>query len=260
MKQQAQFRHSAAKVAFETIMDQGEQWVTWISEIEKFRSFVKDKIRWDGLSKEESAKIQSGLNANAPQSQMLVNSFYITMVAGFEEYLRGVIYELADGISRSKPTFATLNEQLRRANIRETAKLLRRLDSPPDYIKLDEAELCRQLGTCTPKAKSIELNGIALAEIEGLLKLTTFMDRTTLLGKKLNWDYFGNKPLVKSALGMNSDRPRAVANALEEELTVIARYRNRIAHTGGNAADVTMQIIEHHRGILSAVATEIDLA
>jgi len=153
--------------------------------------------------------------------------------------------------------FDDVNEALLRLHIKESAKLLRKIDSPPDYIAYNEMDLCRRLGTCVPGSKQIELNGDAFAEIDGLLKLENFLERAALLGKRINWDELGKNSLVKKAMGMEKDGTRAVANALVHELEDIARFRNRIAHTGGNAADVTSQIISDHTTLLSALADVI---
>ena len=253
-------KKSAAKVAFETVVEEGALWFVWISDATKFEAMMKSKIPWADLTAAEKVMVQQRLKAPAPSVQMMVNSFYITMVAGFEEYLRGAIRELADVISHSKPAFDKMNEKLRRTNIRETARLLKRMDSPPDYLKFDESDLCRQLGTCVPGSAAVKLNGIALAEMDGLLKLTSFMERFEMMGKPITWDDLGRQQAVKVALRMEAQKPRAVGGQLEIELATIARYRNRIAHTGGHAADVTLQLADEHRAVLSAVATAIDLA
>jgi hypothetical protein len=251
-------KQSAAKVAFESVVEQGTAWVSWIDEAVKFEAVLKSKIPWSYLEAEEISFLQKRLKTNSPPLQMMVNSFYITMVAGFEEYLRCVIREMVNSVSQSKLSFDKLDVILRRANIRETAKLLRRMDSPPDYLKLDEFELCRQIGTCVPGSVAVELNANAFADVEGLLKLVVFMERLKLLGKTVDWDYFGGQDNIKKAMRMESVNTRSVADALSNELIMMSRFRNRIAHTGGHAADVTPQVASDHREILLVLATTID--
>lgn len=259
MKAQAK-RLSPSKIAFEAMIDEGEKWFKWIAEASQFEATLKDKIPWPDLKPAEVAIVQKRLKASAPQTQLMVNSFYITMVAGFEEYLRGVIREIAFSVSQSSPEFEKINIKLRRLNIRESARLLNRIDSPPDYLKLDEVELCRQIGSWVPGSKVCTLNGDALAEVGALLKLENFIERVVLLGRQIDKDFLGGQQVLKDALKMPKGKPREVGNELLKVLEEVAKCRNRIAHTGGHAADVTLELAQEHRIVLSATATAIDSA
>lgn len=250
-------KKSAAKIIFDDLLDSSKKWVEWIDGVGKFESVLKRKIPWEVLDSAERATVQQQLDKELPTAQLMLNSFYITMVAGFEEFLRSTIRELATQMSGSGIQFDDVDEELLRLHIKESAKLLRKIDSPPDYIAYNEMDLCRRLGTCVPGSEKIELNGDAFAEIDALLKLENFLDRAALLGKKVNWDELGKNSSVKKAMRMERDGTRAVANALAHELEDIARFRNRIAHTGGNAADVTAQLIRDHTTLLSAIADVI---
>lgn len=249
---------SASRLAFEEVVKSGQNWLSWIVGASEFEATLRNKIPWSEFNKKERETIQARLKESPPQQQILLNSFYVTMVSGFEEFLRGYIKEIANSISNSKIKFEEMDLKLRRTNVRESARLLRRMDSPPDYLKFDEFELCRKLGTCTPGSTAIELNGDALSEIDGLLKLSSFIERVEIFGKNLTWDHFGAQSSVKGALNMSKEKPRAVGKALEDELNTIARFRNRIAHTGGNAADITPLIFSQHREVLCAAASAID--
>jgi hypothetical protein len=249
-----------AKKLFESVMDEGAQWFTWISNAVKFQNLIRGKIDFELVDAADRKSLENYLNSTPPSYQTMINSFYITMVAGFEEYLRGVIRQIAEDISRSKTSFSEMDEILRRANIRESAKLLRRMDSPPDYLRFDEDDLCRLIGTCTSGSTAVELNALALSEVDGLLKLKNFMERLGLLGKTLSWDDLGAAQQVKDAMKMKAGKPRAVGAAVETELLSIARFRNRIAHTGGHAADVTLTIASEHRALMAAIAAAIDVA
>lgn len=252
--------HSSAKIAFEAMLEAGAKWFDWISDSIGFQAMVKDKLRWEDMSSGEVASVQRRLTSSTPEMQVMINSFYITMIAGFEEYLRGVIREVAYAVTQSTSEFEKINAKLRRLNVRESARLLNRIDSPPDYLKLDEVELCRQLGSWIPGSKSCTLNGDALAEIGALLKLENFIDRMDLLGRKVDADYLGSQQSIKDALHMPKAKPREAGKELLEVLETISKYRNRIAHTGGHAADVTQEIAKDHRALLNALANAIDSA
>lgn len=260
MKAPVIHRASASKITLDTVMESSGAWLEWIDEAVRLESLLKTKIPWDQLNAQETIFIQKRLGATAPESQFLINSFYVTMVAGFEEFLRSSVRELAAKMSRRNLKFADIDADVRRMNIRESAKLLKRMDSPPDYFTFSETDLCRAVGSCVVGSVRIELNPDAFAEIEGLLKLDGFMARASILGKPISWDYFGNQQAVKDAVKLPKEKARAVGKQLSAELVDLARFRNRIAHTGGYVSDVTLQILQDHRGLLKALADAIDNA
>jgi hypothetical protein len=209
------------------------------------------------LQGDEIKVVQGRISTAAPEMQLLLNSFYVTLVAGFEEFLRAFIRELAGQIADGKPKFVEISDVLRRTNIRESARLLRRMDDPPDYFQFNEDDLCRGIGSCVPGSKAIELNPHALSEVESLIKMKNFIDRVSVLGMKIGWDELAKQPEVKSAMKMSKESTREVAKSIESRLKLIARYRNRIAHTGGHAADITLEILRDDSDVLAALAEAI---
>ena len=144
-------------------------------------------------------------------------------------------------------------------HVRESARLLRRIDSPPDYLTLNVDELCRGLGSCVPGSDRVLLNPDAFADVESLVLLETFAERVAIFGFDVTFDVLGKDAAIRDALKLP---PRAgareVGKALHTELTNIRRNRNRIAHTGGNAADVTTELLALHRALVQAVANVIN--
>lgn len=260
MKQEKLGKPSAARITFDTTLDDAEQWLNWIAGATQFESLMKQKIHWANFKPDERATVQRRFETSTPKSQLMVNSFYITMVAGFEEYLRGAIRELALNVSQTSSEFDKIDLSLRRLNMRESARLLTLVDSPPDYLKLDEIELCRQLGKWVPGSKVCTLNGDALSEVTALVKLENFIERVRVLGRKMDKDYFGNQQLIKDALHIPKGKAREVGNELIDVLKTVSKFRNRIAHTGGYAADVTVAVAKDHRIVMRAVAAAIDAA
>lgn len=250
-------RTSAAKTAFDALIDSNWAWFDWIDHANHFQSILKNRIPWNQLHADEKTAVQQRLKTAAPEKQLLLNSFYVTLVAGFEEFLRASIRELTAQIADGKPKFDDISDVLRRMNIRESAKLLRRMDDPPDYFHFNEEDLCRGIGSCVPGSKAIELNSHALSEVESLIKMQNFIDRVTALGKKISWDELAKQPGVKAAMKMPKEHAREVSKSIESRLKLIARYRNRIAHTGGHAADVTFEILSDDSAVLRSLAEAI---
>jgi hypothetical protein len=250
---------SPAKTSLDALLESNAQWLDWIEAANKFENLLKDKIPWDQLDGTGRGIVQSRLKSTAPARQVLLNSFYLTMVSGFEEFLRGKIREAAEAYSKLKKKYADVDETVRLTHVRESARLLRRIDSPPDYLTLNVDDLCRGLGSCVPGSDRVLLNVDALADVEGLVLLETFAERVAIFGLDVTFDVLGKDPTIRDALKLPSRTgAREVGKALHKELTVMRRNRNRIAHTGGNAADVTTELLAAHRALVQAMAGTIN--
>lgn len=251
-------RISPAKASFDALLDSNAQWFDWIEGAAKFEALLKDQIPWGELDQAARAFVQSRFKSTAPARQVLLNSFYLTMVSGFEEYLREKIREATRRYSSEKKRYTEVAEPVRKTHLRESARLLRRVDSPPDYLVLSAEDLCRGLGSCVPASDTVLLNPDAFADVESLVLLRTFNERIGIFGIELTFDGLGRDAMIKEALKLPKAGPREVAKALQDELVAMRRNRNRIAHTGGNAADVTTELLSTHRLLLQAVAGAID--
>lgn len=252
-------RTSPAKTSLDALLESNAQWFAWIEAAGKFESLLKGIIPWDQLDGSARDFVQSRLKSTAPARQILLNSFYLTIVSGFEEYLRGKIREATEGYSNAKKRYAEVDETVRMTQVRESARLLRRIDSPPDYLTLNVEDLCRGLGSCVPGSDRVLLNPDAFADVEGLILLDTFSERVAIFGIDVKLDVLGRDAAIRDALNLPPRTgAREVGKALRTELTEMRRNRNRIAHTGGNAADVTTELLAFHRALVQVVAGAID--
>lgn len=252
-------RISAAKVAFYELVEQNAAWQKWIEGAVEFEAIFKGNIPWQNLNGEQKEFVGKRLKVTPPDYQLLANSFYVTLVAGFEEYLRAVIREFVDVLNGSKKKASEVSAAILKCHVREAAGLLRRVDSPPDYMSINAEDLCRSIGSCTSDSELIQFSVQALAHIDSPIKLDNFLERMSDLGVRMSWDILGACPEIKSALGLAGKvGNREVANTAQEEIQRIARFRNRIAHTGGHAADVSPQIINEDANILRALCSRLD--
>ncbi len=251
---------STHKIAFDSVIETGRDWLDWINGSLRFEGIIKTRVPWDQLDDGEKSFINVRLKNAAPNLQLMLNSLYITMVAGFEEFLRASIRLLVVRLSGKRYGYNEIAESVVYLNVRESAKLLRRMDSPPDYISFNVADLCRGIGTCVPESKNIELNQYAMSDIDGLVRLESFFERVQVFEISLGWDSLGKEQSLKDALNMSSGGAREVGKELSAELQKISRNRNRIAHTGGEASDVTSQLLSDHRVLLLSLSNVIDSA
>lgn len=252
-------KNSPAKISLDALLDSNKQWFEWIDAASKFENLLQDKIPWDQLNKNERDLVTSRLNSTAPTRMVLLNSFYLTIVSGFEEYLRGKIREVTEGYSNGKKKYAEVAEEVRKTHVQETARLLRSINSPPDYLSLNMVDLCRGLGSCVPGSDQVLLNSEAFADVDSLILLENFFGRVGIFGFKVGVDVLGKDAVIRGALNLPPRTgTREVAKELEKELAKMRRYRNRIAHTGGNASDVTFEVLAMHRELVRAIASAIN--
>ena len=253
-------RPSLALSSFESVLDAGEKWLAWVDEAERFRSVLRDKIPWDQLDGAARAIVQARLNAASPTSQLLLNSLYLTMASAFEEFLRAHIQESVNELSSRRPKYDELKADLRNLHLREAARLLRRLDSPPEYLTITTDDLCMAIGSCVSGSAAVQLCEQALGDVDGLIRLESFFERMTALGRHTSFDVVARDGGVARALGLNGSATRAVAKALKLCVEAVSKNRNRIAHMGSSAADVDRTLIQEHREVLRAVAMTIGRA
>lgn len=250
-------RPSPALVSFESVLDAGEKWLEWIDDAERFHAVLKDKIPWGQLDVTSKAAVQARLKASAPTSQLLLNSLYLTMASAFEEFLRSIIQESATLLSTRKPKYEDMSAELRNLHLREAARLLRRLDSRPDYLAITTEDLCSAIGSCVPGSVAVQLCEPALGDVDGLIRLESFFERINALGQPLSFDVIAKDARVVEALELAGSSTRTVAKALRRCVEAVSKNRNRIAHMGSSAADVDRTLIGDHRQVLKAVSLAI---
>ncbi|MGY3257045.1 HEPN domain-containing protein [Pseudomonas chlororaphis] len=250
---------SAAKVAYETLLEQNAEWQCWIAGAVEFESALKPHVPWNDLDGWQRQVVGKRLAITAPDPQLLANSFYVTMVAGFEEYLRTVIREVVFSLNAARKKASEVSAAMVKCHVKEAAGLLKRVDSPPDYISINVEDLCRSIGSCVPGSTLVEFSVEALAHIESPIKMDNFFTRMTELGFAMSWDVLGGGTELKEALSLpNKTGSRDVGKVAKSEVERVARYRNRIAHTGGHAADVSPQVMTEDAEILRALCSGVD--
>lgn len=249
----------ASKSAFDSLVELNDSWLTWIAGAIEFESILVDRIPWEHLDREQKAKVSRRLSTSSPEGQLLINSFYVTLVAGFEEYLRSVIRDVVSEVNRSKIKASNMSALTLSCQMRESARLLRKIDSPPDYLSINAEDLCRSLGTCVSSSSVVELSVEALSDIESPIKMDNFFQRMSHLGIKMSWDVMGGRQKIKEVLTFpGTAGARGVGEAAQKEILRITRYRNRIAHTGGNAADVSATVMKEDADLLRTLGSEIN--
>lgn len=247
-------RASAALINFESVLETGEAWLKWIDDTEGFKSIIAPNIPWGQLDSKQKGDVQRRLKEVQPSSQLLLNSLYLTMASSFEEFLRSTVQQTAADLFGGRKKYEDLSEDTRNLHLRESAKLLRRLDSMPEYMKVTTVELCSAIGSCVPGSDAVQVCVEVLGNVDGLIRLSSFFERMAVMGKQISFDTLGKSGDIAGALKIPTSKPRDVGKSLESCVSLISKNRNRIAHTGGTASDVSRALISEHREVLKAVA------
>jgi len=234
-------------------------WLDWIRGATRFEEIFRDRIPWANLKLHEIPIVQTKLRHPAPEQRLILNALYVTVVAAFEEYLRQLVILLSDEYTKSRPTWNEDSEGLFKLNVRASARMLRKMDSPPDHLTIDFWDICRELGTCHPSTTAVTLNSIALAaDVESLIKLENFMACAHAFGADLNFDILGKDDAICNAFKVKKSAARENSKLVREAAAEISRLRNRIAHTGVNASDITEDVLRRDIDIVKVVATVFD--
>jgi hypothetical protein len=252
-------RQFPAKALLDDVLDLNSRWFSWIDTITAFEKALKSKIPWEQLDDHSRKGVEAHLRTGIPSMQPLINSMYLTMVSGFEEYLRDTIKEATKFYSSSRQKYDDLDPAVRKTHVRESARLLLRIDSPPDHFQVDMDDLCRGLGSCTPGSNNVLLNSDAFADVDSLIVLETFGERLGAFGINVSLDVLGKSRGVRAALRTSMQAgARETAKTLGKELSIMRRYRNKIAHAGGSASEVSMDVLGTHRELIKAVGEAIN--
>ena len=249
---------SPAKLSLDALLDSHASWFRWIAGAKDFEKSVKSCVHWDALDARSTAVVMERLKTPTPNQQTLLNSFYVTMVSGFEQFLRGKINEIAAAHWKLISNCAELDENVRTIYLRESGRLLARIDSPPAHLALSRDDLCRGLGSFVAPSSPVALEPAVFSNVDSLLLLDNFFSRVNTLGVSINLDKLGREASIRKALLLDEKAgARQVANALASELKIIRNHRNRIAHAGGEASEVSEETFRTHLSLIQSIADVI---
>lgn len=187
--------------------------------------------------------------------QQYCNANFISLVAGFEEFLRQTLESAVTAKARAVKSFDDLGTPAHDLHMKATGLLLTQKANPPQQLRsVDFFQICRNIGTCIPGAKAFTLNPEALSIQSNLLDLEGFMETLKKFGYNINWDRLGADAELKKCMGLK--RTRDAANLLKQYLAEMVRQRNRVAHTG-SSSDITPAVLEDYLLRLLSLARAI---
>ncbi|MFN8343066.1 MAG: HEPN domain-containing protein [Cyclobacteriaceae bacterium] len=205
--------------------------------IPKLKVSLGSIVNWNGIEQDQKQLVSDFYKLKATPSRSLFNSIYLSAVASFESYLTHTIEVVIENLNNKCKTFEQLPGVFINKHIELTGKILSTVHSPPAHINVDYYKLGKTLGTVTPKSEKIELNTEIAGFIRQLLELDGFISFISHCDIKIDFDTICNDATMKSTFGVT--KTRDAANELKAFLEQTKKMRNRIAHTGQNASDMT---------------------
>lgn len=189
--------------------------------------------------------------------QQFYNASYMSLVSGFEEFLRQTLISRIIKEAKSVSCFEDLGEEVHNLHMVATGHLLAKRHKPPQQLKrIDLYDVCSKLGTCVPKSPSFCLNAEAIAVLKPQLDIDNYFSVLNKFKCGISWSKLGGAENIKKYF--NVSRSCDAKKNLIAFYADMVRHRNRIAHTGASA-DIEEQRLVDHIELLSIFAEEICL-
>lgn len=233
-------------------IEQGILFVQAAGAVKRCVADVIDRVNGKSYALKEMDKF---LKMGDYPEQQPCNANYMSLVAGFEEFLRETLNSTITARSQAVKSFDDLGTPAHDLHMKATGTLLARKAKPPQQLRaLDFFQVCRNIGTCIPGAANFTLNTEAISIQDSLLDLESFMDTLQKFGYKITWDTLGENSEIKKCLGVT--RTRDSANQLRKILAEMVKQRNRVAHTG-SSSDITPAVLDEYLSRLLLLARTI---
>jgi hypothetical protein len=240
---------------FEEHVRQIEQSVQFVQAAGAVKHSVADALDKANGKRYALNEVYKFLKMRDYPEQQHCNANFMSLVAGFEEFLRQTLELAITARAQTAKSFDDLGAPAHDLHMKATGFLLTHKANPPQQLRsLDFFQVCRNIGTCVPGATTFTLNPEAISLQSSLLDLESFMDTLSKFGYQINWDKLGADAQVKECMG--STGTRDAANLLKGYLLEIVKQRNRVAHTG-SSSDITPALLNEYLTRLLSLARAI---
>lgn len=200
-------------------------------------SFLNNIIDWTKITEEQKRSIGLFFKKKDIQVQSLNNALFVSIVAEFESFLVITIRSILDKINLEQIEFKKINDKLISKHIELTGKILSNFYNPPQQINIDFYSICRNIGSCFPDTKSYTLNTEIALFIKQILELESFFEFCTNCNYNISFDIISNDTTLRNVFG--TTKVRETSNTIKDYLKETLKNRNRIAHTGQSASDIS---------------------
>ena len=247
---------ATALAVFEDHLVQIEIAVSYLAAASSAKKHAYQVINWTSQLPYEIKEVKTFLDAKPYPEQLHCNSNYLSSVAAFEQFLREALESAIRARVNSASSFDQLGDIVQDMHMKATGRLLTMKEKPPQQLgRLDFFEVCRRIGTCLPGSTTFEFNSEALCLQGDLLELESFFDTLNKFGYTIGFDKLGADAGLRTCFGASNTRK--TRKALEAYVEDMTRQRNRIAHTGTSASQVTPAVLAEHLVVLRSLAQAV---
>jgi hypothetical protein len=233
-------------------IEQGIRFVQTASDVKRCAADAIDKANGNAHALSEIYKF---MKMDDCPEQQYCNANFMSLVAGFEEFLRQTLEYAITARAQSAKSFDDLGTHVHELHMMATGSLLVKKAKPPQQLRsLNFFEVCRNLGTCLPGAKTFTLNPEAISIQTSLLDLESFIETLKKFKYQIGWDILGADTEIKKCMGVK--RTRDSANQVRQYIDKMVAQRNRVAHTG-SSSDITPAVLDEYLIRLRCLARAI---
>ncbi|WP_027716711.1 HEPN domain-containing protein [Desulfuromonas sp. TF] len=246
---------SVPLAVFQEHVRQIELGIRFIYAAGAVRRCVFEVVNWESGQRHALDEIRRFHEVGEYPERQHCNANFLSLVAGFEEFLCRSLEAAILAKARRVKTFDELGAPVHDLHMKATGYLLTQKAKPPQQLQsLDFFQLCRNIGTCFPGSTSFELNPEAISVQSNLLDLESFIETLGKFGYRITWDILGGDQRVKDFMGIQGTRE--AGKLLRQFLADMVRNRNRVAHTG-SASDITPDVLTEYLNRLRLLAQAI---
>jgi RiboL-PSP-HEPN len=225
---------------------------SYIDEIEQCLEFTKTSIEsrpqlngmvdWNNITREQRDLVQRFSNFKSLRSELMFRSLYISSHAFFESTIREIALKTVDYINEVTEKVQTLPAVIVEENICRSGHALSGFRNPLEQHSFNYFEIAKNVSL----TKEVNASGILNADVLTMQAGNTTSDNMDkLFGRiaiALDWDKMCQDDDLLNLHGVKGARDST--NETKRLLSSMVKKRNRIAHEGANASDVSQIDLE----------------
>ncbi|MET3501098.1 hypothetical protein ABIC45_002710 [Mucilaginibacter rubeus] len=217
------------------------------------KSKINGLVNWQQIEAQDKKLINEYYKLEPLPFRIIYNSLYVSIVAGFENFLREFLFVLI----QEKGKAGKLSDAFLKKHLQLSGIILSYTFTMPSHLNIDTYKIGKNLASCTPQSTPFTLNPEIAYFVKNILEIEKVLDFLTSCGVNIQIDAFGRNADLVSLL--KTTNPRETVKELQEKMDEYVKNRHKIAHTGLDSSEITPSIINETIAVLLAVAKTLIL-
>lgn len=234
--------NSHSKLAFEKLIKfllEVQELSLFYADGYKLRTHLRNMLDWNQLNIDINRKnlATAFMDHRDFREDIVFQALYVIVHASLEQFIRESIENIIRTINDSHIHFDDIKDSLKQENTYRTGLLLSSIKKPKDHYSIDFNAASKCIGSCHNGSQSFDLYPKAFSLNFGTISALSIEKLFERVGIKIDWDYFGRSINLKKLF--KATKSRSCSKEVKHMLNEMVSNRNRIAHSGGDAADVS---------------------